>query len=114
MTEWNILDDLEQLDQIQDQSFTRPQALFKHSTTCSISHMAKHRMDTTWDVSDVDLYYLDLKAYRTISNAIAERWTVQHESPQLIVLYKGNVVYTDSHLDIDVNQVKQSLLQPES
>ncbi|MCL4164464.1 UNVERIFIED_CONTAM: hypothetical protein GTU68_035286 [Idotea baltica] len=46
---------------------------------------------------DLDLYYLDLLNYREISNEIAIRFQVMHESPQLLVIKNGVVVAQDSH-----------------
>jgi bacillithiol system protein YtxJ len=43
------------------------------------------------------LYYLDLIAHRDISNAIAKRFEVHHESPQLLVVKNGAVVKHESH-----------------
>jgi len=109
MITWKTLDSLEQLDNIQDDSFNGTQVIFKHSTTCPISHMAKGRLDTGWDIDDISLYYLDLKAYRAVSNAIAEKWGVEHQSPQIILIKDGKAIFDESHLDINVSDIAQSL-----
>ena len=44
---------------------------------------------------------LDLIRFREISNEIAHRYGVAHESPQVIVLAGGSAVYHASHMDID-------------
>jgi bacillithiol system protein YtxJ len=44
-----------------------------------------------------DLYYLDIIGYREISNAIAHRFNVVHESPQVLVIKNGTVVAQASH-----------------
>ncbi|MFM6953347.1 MAG: monothiol bacilliredoxin BrxC family protein, partial [Bacteroidota bacterium] len=41
---WKTLEQLPQLDAIHEQSFGKPQVLFKHSTRCSISTMALNRL----------------------------------------------------------------------
>ena len=109
MIKWQVVERLEQLDDIQSDSFNSTQAIFKHSTTCPISHMAKSRLENAWNIEGVAPYYLDLKSYREISNAIAEKWNVQHESPQIIIIRGGKAVFDESHLDISVEAIAGSL-----
>jgi len=109
MLDWKPLTELDQLATIDQDSHSSVQAIFKHSTTCPISHMAKNRVESTWNLSDVTAYYLDLKMHRAVSAAIADRWGVQHESPQIIVLKGGKVIYHESHLDIAVEKIASSL-----
>lgn len=106
---WKILDSVEGLNGVLDASHQKVIAIFKHSTTCSISHMAKMRIEEHWDLQDVDLYYLDLKAHRNISNTIAEKLSVHHESPQILLIKNGECVYDASHFDISVEEIKESL-----
>jgi len=106
---WNNLIGTPQLDAILEASHTRPQMLFKHSTRCSISAMAKGRMERDWDLNDVDAWYLDLLSYRNVSNEIAKRFGIQHESPQAILLVNGMPVYDASHSAISVSGIKDAL-----
>lgn len=100
---WINITTQEELDRAIEQSNQKPVALFKHSTRCSISSMAKSRLERSWNLSEqIDIYYLDLIAYRPISNRIAEVLDVQHESPQVILLKDGKAVYYTSHNDISV------------
>lgn len=110
MPNWIPLESMEQLEVIREKSHTKPAVIFKHSTSCSISSMAKYRIDDHWDfdADDVDLYYLDLLRYRAISNEVAEKFSVHHESPQLILIKDGEVIYDASHLDITVDELKES------
>jgi len=96
---WNTLDSVEQLDTLIEESQTQAVAIFKHSTTCSISAMAKNRLERQWKFSEAEakIYYLDLLSYRAISNEIASRFGVTHQSPQLILLKGGKPVYDASH-----------------
>ncbi|MEZ5009190.1 MAG: bacillithiol system redox-active protein YtxJ [Chitinophagales bacterium] len=85
-------------------------AVFKHSTRCSISSMAKNRLESNWDLDEnTPLYYLDLIQYRNISNLIAEKTGVVHQSPQLILFKNGKAVYNASHSGISVDQVKAAV-----
>jgi bacillithiol system protein YtxJ len=106
---WSTINDLDQITTIVNASNERPQVIFKHSTTCPISSMAKMRLEESWDFEDVDAHYLDLLAYRPISTAIADDLQVHHESPQLILLMQGEVIFDSSHLDINVEEVKESI-----
>lgn len=84
-------------------------AVFKHSTRCNISSMAKNRVERDWDL-DLPIYYLDLLKFRSLCNLVAERSGVYHESPQLIVFRDGKAIYTASHSAIVVNDVKEELV----
>lgn len=48
----------------------------------------------------MQVHYLDLIAHRDVSNAIAERLQVPHESPQTLLVYKGECVLDQSHSGI--------------
>ena len=71
---WNLLTDAGQIDELIKLSGSTPVLIFKHSTRCSISSMAKYRLEDDWDFLPDQLvpYLLDLIALRSISNAIAE------------------------------------------
>jgi bacillithiol system protein YtxJ len=103
---WNSLEKIETLKLLSKDSEVNPILLFKHSTRCSISSMALNRFEKSWDKNlPVTLFYLDLIAYRDISNEIASIFSIQHESPQVIVLYKGQVIYSASHGMIDAKAI---------
>ncbi len=101
---WIALTDEAQLATITERSRQIPCLIFKHSTRCSISSMAKLRLETRWDFADSEMeaYYLDLIAYRPISAAITALFEVAHESPQVLVIKDGSCIYDASHLDISV------------
>ncbi|MBC7447371.1 MAG: bacillithiol system redox-active protein YtxJ [Hymenobacteraceae bacterium] len=106
---WHPLTSAEQLDAILAESATQPVAIFKHSTTCSISATAKARLDRQWDAAigdGIKLYYLDLLRYRPVSNAVAAQLRVVHESPQLLLIQDGVCTYDASHMDIRAEAVK--------
>lgn len=89
----------DQLQTILTNSFTIPQLIFKHSTRCSISRYVLHDFISSYSFSvhDFGTWYLDLLAYRTISNAIAVQLDVVHQSPQLLVVKNGKVIAHASH-----------------
>ena len=100
---WNTLDQALQLEAINEESKTVPVLLFKHSTRCSISSMALNRIESNWKETDGTLikpYYLDLIAHRDISGLIAEKYHVEHQSPQVLLIIQGKCVYNESHTNI--------------
>lgn len=105
---WNKLEQIEQLINIDVQSHEFPVLLFKHSTTCSISATALNRLERNWNESEMEgiqPFYLDLLAHRTTSNAIAEHYEISHESPQVLIIKKGECVYHESHMGIDYKSI---------
>ena len=108
MVQWKNLDSEIQIESIIEESHSSPQVIFKHSTTCPISGMAKRRLEGDWTL-DIKPYYLDLLSYRSISNAIADKFNVRHESPQIILIHNGKAIYNESHLDISVSNLSQSI-----
>ncbi|MBI1221542.1 MAG: bacillithiol system redox-active protein YtxJ [Bacteroidetes bacterium] len=106
---WNQLESAEQLELIHQASFTNPQAIFKHSTRCNISSMAKMRLDQMDGPDEIPFYYLDLIQFRNISNEIADKWQVHHESPQLLIIRNGECVYEASHMEIRADEIRDAL-----
>lgn len=106
---WIPLTEEAQLDNIITESKTQPVVIFKHSTTCSISAMAKGRMDREEAPDGVKFYYLDLLRYRPISNKIAEVFHVHHESPQLLLIKDGECTYDESHNGISMAELEEQL-----
>jgi bacillithiol system protein YtxJ len=107
---WTELTDIVQLLEVTAISNEKPVVIFKHSTRCSISRMALKQFERDYDLNEVvDAYFLDLIAHRDISNEIASRFNVYHESPQLILIRNGKAVYDVSHSDIDAVALKEKI-----
>lgn len=102
---WEPLNTMDQLHAIYTSE--RVAILFKHSTRCPVSAMAKRTLEHDKDLipEDTIIYYLDLIAYREISNAIAEMWGVKHESPQLLIIQGKKNIYNASHSDIEMRDI---------
>ncbi len=99
--QWIPLTELKALDVIAENSFTKTQVIFKHSTRCSISTMAEGRLKRGSDIENADCYFLDLLEHRDISNAIADKFNVHHESPQILVIKNGDCILEQSHSAIN-------------
>lgn len=102
---WIDLNSVQQLADIKELSKTRPQVIFKHSTRCSISSMAKSRLERSEQPDTGDFYYLDLIKHRSISDKIAEDFAVTHESPQVLVIKNTECVFEESHSGIDMDEI---------
>ncbi|MEE6186581.1 hypothetical protein PIECOFPK_02469 [Mycovorax composti] len=102
---WTNLESEEMLNTIHQKSFEKPQLIFKHSTRCSISTVVKNRLFKNETPDTVDFYYLDLIAYRHISNQIAERYQVTHESPQVLLIKDGVCIFHESHSAIYMEDI---------
>jgi bacillithiol system protein YtxJ len=109
---WNSLQTADQLAALIQESSERKILIFKHSTRCSISRTTLDRLERNWsdqEVTNVKSYFLDLLTYRELSNAVADRFDVEHQSPQLLIISNGKSVYDRSHFDIDFKHIKEAL-----
>ncbi len=104
---WNILTTQEQLTALLENSFARPQVIFKHSTRCSISSIAKTRLEKAEAPAHISFHYFDLIACRSLSNKIAEDLKVHHESPQILLIKNGECIYDESHLSIQMDDITE-------
>ena len=103
---WIPLQFMGQLDEIAALSDNKPAVIFKHSTRCSISRFALKQSEKEFALEDkVDAYFLDFFEHRDISNEIASRFNVYHQSPQLLLIKNGKSVYDVSHSDIDAKEL---------
>jgi bacillithiol system protein YtxJ len=102
---WLPLESRDQLDEILLKSKENTQLIFKHSTRCSISLMVKDRLDRSVLPENITCYYLDLLAHRELSNLIADTFSIQHESPQILLIKNGMCTYHESHGGIRPNEI---------
>ncbi len=104
---WIDLNDEQQLTTIAEQSKTQPVVIFKHSTRCSISSMAKNRLERAAPAPDTLFYYLDLIKYRALSTKVAADFSIVHESPQIIMIKNGECTYDESHNGISMDEIAE-------
>lgn len=100
--DWISLTSIEQLDEIKSLSTGKPVVIFKHSIRCGISRMVLKQFEKSIkdNHENIPFYYLDLLNYRAISNAIAEKFQVLHQSPQLLIVHNEVATIHASHYDI--------------
>jgi bacillithiol system protein YtxJ len=107
---WTPIEHLGQIEEIIALSEQIPVIIFKHSTRCSISRMALKNFENEYDLGkNVEVYFLDLISYRDVSNEIASRFNVVHQSPQLLLIVGGKSVYDVSHSSIDAQELKSKI-----
>ncbi|OGS69850.1 MAG: hypothetical protein A3F91_00075 [Flavobacteria bacterium RIFCSPLOWO2_12_FULL_35_11] len=106
---WVPLNDEAQLSAIIKISSAKPVLIFKHSTRCGISRMVLKNFESDYDIpeTEMDLYFLDLLNYRALSQDISTKFNVMHQSPQVLVIKNGEVIYHDSHDYITIEAIKK-------
>lgn len=85
--------------------------LYKHSTQCGMCDGALEEIEEFLKLHAAagEFHYLDLLAHRDVSNTIAQRLGVKHESPQAIVLRDGKVAAVLNHRAIRVAALARAL-----
>jgi len=107
---WTSLESVNQVDVIKNNPGYS--LIFKHSTRCSISMMAKRRFEMDMDKlpADMPLYFLDLIKHRDISSQVAQDFQVHHESPQMLLIKDGECILDQSHGGISVDEALEVLV----
>ena len=72
--------------------------------------MAKSRLERNAQPDITDFYYLDLIKYRPLSNKIAADFSVQHQSPQVLLIKNTECVYEESHSGIDMDEIASQII----
>lgn len=104
---WKYIESEEDLKKAIESSFNQKIGIFKHSTSCFISKTVLRNFEKEIQnlAQKPELYFLDLLAYRAISNKIAEDLQIRHESPQFLVIENGKVINNASHQHISADQI---------
>lgn len=108
---WKPLIDAAGLEEIKQKSSEKAQAIFKHSTRCSISSMAKNRLERGTPAENVDFNFLDLIKHRDLSQKIAQDFSVNHESPQILLIKNGECIYDESHTGISMDEIAEQAVK---
>ena len=108
---WIDLADEQHLNNLKELSAQKAQLIFKHSTRCGISSMVKSRLERSTPPPDaIDFYYLDLIKHRQLSNKIAEDFSVDHQSPQVLLIKNGKCIYEESQTGIMMDDIIEQVL----
>ena len=89
----------------------RPLLLFKHSRTCGTSAEALDELLTHLQQNRTDARYamVDVQTHRDVSNAVAKRLGVRHETPQALLISEGRVVWSASHFRVTAEAVERAI-----
>ena len=98
---------MEQWEYVRSQSENEPVLLLKHSSTCPIS-AAGYQVFNKYN-TDIPKYYLVVQRSRPVSREVEGALSVQHESPQLLLLKEGEAVWHASHYDINQMNIKAAV-----
>ncbi len=104
VTDTNALEDLVQ------SSKQKPVVIFKHSLTCPISANALEQMKGY----EGEIALVEVQRARELSSAIEKRLGIRHESPQIIVVRNGQVVWDASHFKITADAVFDAVTKAQS
>jgi bacillithiol system protein YtxJ len=97
--------EVESFEELAKRSHDAPVVVFKHSTTCPISAAAFNELSQF----DGDVALVEVQSARNLSKEIEQRTGVVHESPQVLVLRKGRVVWEASHWRVKAEAVQQAV-----
>ncbi|MBB6445741.1 bacillithiol system redox-active protein YtxJ [Bacillus benzoevorans] len=101
----NTVEEFEQAVTNHDSCF-----LLKHSSTCPISRAAFQEYEKfVQEHDEIPAYYLIVQESRPLSNYIAEKYQIKHESPQAILLKESGSVWNASHWKITESTLTESL-----
>ena len=76
--------------------------VFKHSPSCATSLLVLNRVEKKFRSSDLHFtpFLVNVIKDRNISMAVAEKWQIRHESPQVLIIFHGECIYHASHMNI--------------
>lgn len=111
MNRWIPLDNPDQLHLLIEESHSQPHIIFKHSTRCGLSAIAKLRIESEWHhFEQIPFYLLNVIDHRSLSQQVAEQLDVYHESPQLLLIQAQECVFESSHLDIQLSEISDVII----
>ena len=102
--------DLTSTDEL-DMLLREPAAvLLKHGAHCPISAAARDELaEFAAEHPDTPVYRVEVTGERALSDHLAERLGVRHESPQAFVLRAGKPVWRAEHFDITAQGIAREL-----
>jgi len=102
MIHWNSLENEAQLYQLEKASYSIPFIILKHSPRCDLSNLTKGLLEQLWvyPSSNVSFYLLNVLQHRSISNLVSEEFNEYHQSPQLLLISKGECIYVADYPEI--------------
>ncbi len=95
------LETIEDFNKALQESENKPVFILKHSTACGTSaNMWNLFQDLAEEMPDVEFRRVLVREHKPVSNEVAQRLGIEHESPQMILVYKGKAFWEASHWSI--------------
>ncbi len=94
-----------QYDRFLEESFITPLLLFKHSYRCTLSAIVLDRIESHFLLLSKQFWLLDVVQNRELSNFVSRTQSIHHESPQALIIYKGECIWDEDHLDIQTDDI---------
>jgi len=94
-------------DFLQSESSRSYKILFKHSTRCPLSASRKTAFEADLQKENIpheEVGYIYVVEDRAISNKVADRFGIDHQSPQLLIVKNDSVVHDSSHFNIKLTK----------
>jgi len=90
--------------------------VFKRSPTCPVSHAAEREFRSFIGglpaSKDLRVVSVDVIEQRPISQRIAKDTAIRHESPQALLISRGqNIIFNESHGEITAEILEKALIQ---
>jgi bacillithiol system protein YtxJ len=107
------LETLDDLTAAVEGSASRPAVIFKHSRTCGTSMQAYDEVSTLLAGPGLpaDVYLVPVQSSRAVSNAVESQFGIRHESPQILLLQDGSVVWHASHFRVTASAIQRAVAQ---
>ena len=97
--------EVKEFTELLSHSQRRPIVIFKHSTTCPISAAAYFEMEQF----EGDVALVEVQNSRELSREIERLSGIRHESPQVLIFKKGQVVWNASHRQVKAQAVAEAI-----
>ena len=108
---FTLIDTTADLDALFERSQSEPVVIFKHSPTCGTSAQAYDELASyLLEDGSLEVHLVDVLRSRALSQALAARAQVRHESPQLLVLQGGTVRWHGSHWKVTADAVRAAVI----
>ena len=109
-TDWVQLESEDAVEEVFAASEGRVQLILKHSQSCAVSFFAKQNLDSVpleeWP--EMDRSMVEVVRFRPISQYIAQKTSVRHESPQVLVIANREVIFHASHSEVNKVNIQQA------
>ena len=89
----------------------KPQLIYKHSFACGVCVFSKSAIESKMEQFKkmADLHFVDARATRSVSDYIADKTGIKHESPQALIIKNGKVIWHASHSAITAGKIMNAL-----